>query len=245
MSARLVLFDVDHTLVDVLAFHEPVYAEVLSAIFGVPATLRDITFSGKTTPNIIRELALGAGVPHATVEKQLPAALDRFNAAVVARLPADLRSCVLPGISELLTCLSIHGSVLGVVTGNPPAIGQAVLGRAGLLKHFATSTFGTEARERHELIAIAVRKCASELGMTLHPRDVVVVGDSPHDVLAGRLFGARTLALATGLSSEQELRAARPDFLFADARAHEAICRAIHTSAERPVLRWLLERIAR
>lgn len=227
MKAKLVLFDIDHTLVDVLRFHEPAYAEVLERAFGITAALHEVAFSGKTTPNILRELALRHGLDEVTLERALPAIIDDFDRAVLARLEPDLRPYVLPGVVPLLGCLNARGHALGVVTGNPPEIGRAVLERALLLRYFSVFAFGTEARERSELVALAAAKAAAQFRRAFAPRDVVVVGDSPHDVIAGKRYGARTVAIGTGLSDRHDLEEAQPDLLFADCEQYARICEAI------------------
>ena len=213
-------------------------SEVLRESFGIDVQLRDIGFSGKTTPNILRELAAHHGVVADGIEAALPRMIERFNAGVLARLDPDLRAAVLPGVVELLRCLNAHGQVMGVVTGNPPEIGRTVLERAGLLHYFAVCTYGTEARERSELVALAVRKARDQLYITFKPREVVVVGDSPHDVTAGKSYGARTIAIGTGLSEWHELEAARPDELFPDCRDVPMVCASIAVNAHFAGRRW-------
>ncbi len=227
MRTRLALFDIDHTLVDVLTYHEAAYPATMSAIFGVSKDLRDIEFSGKTTPRIFRELATAAGFSSREVDARLSEALDLFDQIVLAGLDSDLRSHVLPGIPQLLECLRGRGIVLGVVTGNPPEIGKEVLQRSGLRPCFVACAFGTEASERWQLVQLAVERTSRATASSIHPRDVVVVGDSAHDIAAGKRYGATTLALGTGLTPRSELAAADPDFLFPNASDHEAVCRVI------------------
>lgn len=227
MRTRVALFDIDHTLVDVLAYHEPAYSATMSTVFGVAADLHDIDFSGKTTPRILGELAFACGRPSSEIASRLPEALELFGRLVLTGLDDDLRGRVLPGIPELLDCLRRRGIVLGVVTGNPPLIGSAVLNRSGLERWFTACAFGTEASGRWELVQLAVERAARAARMTVRPRDVVVVGDSPHDIAAGKAYGARTVAFGTGLTPASELAAAGPDFLFPNASDHEAVCRAI------------------
>lgn len=230
MERNLVLFDIDHTLVDLLQFHEPAYRLVLSEVYGVQGDLRTIQFSGKTTPNIFRELGGRAGLEPLVIETNLPRALTRFSEIVLKCLDVDLRPHILPGVVELLQCLSKQQCVLGIVTGNPREIGMAVLQRTGLEEYFAACAFGTEAKDRVDLVALAIRRARKRCDYDFIPTEVTVVGDSPHDVVSGKRIGARTVALATGLSPRAELLATGPDFVFDNCADYQLICRAIMDS---------------
>jgi phosphoglycolate phosphatase len=216
VKPQLILFDIDHTLVDVLAFHEPAYTKALREIYEVEVSLRDIEFSGKTTPNIIRELARFRGVADERIEESLGRALDKLAHAIVANLGSDLRENILPGVVDVLRSLRADGITLGIVTGNPRPIGEEVLRRAGLLRYFAVRVFGDEAVERWQLVALAIERAQRLLGWRLEIERVVVIGDSPHDVHAGRAAGAATVALGTGLHHNDDLEASDPDVLLPD-----------------------------
>jgi phosphoglycolate phosphatase-like HAD superfamily hydrolase len=224
---RLVLFDIDHTLVDVQRFHEAAYEAVVRKHAGVAVRLRDIQFAGKTTPNIFRELYALAGLPEGAVEPALPALLADFRTAVVEQLGESLAGDLLPGVPDLLRCLAARGHLLGVVTGNPPEIGRTVLERAGLLPWFQVFAFGTEAPQRPALVGIAAGRAQALTGEAFPPERVVVVGDTPYDVDAGKRFGARTVAVGTGLYTRDELAAAGPDLILASFADHAAACAAL------------------
>jgi phosphoglycolate phosphatase-like HAD superfamily hydrolase len=226
-AARLALFDIDHTLVDVLRFHEPALELALFEVFGVRASLRSIQFSGQTTVNILRTLALSAGVSAPAVATGLPDALKEFTRLLIDGLDTDLRASVLPGVRPLLDDLQRRGLTLGVASGNPRAVGLEVLERADLDHHFSIWGFGDEAADRRGVVSMAVTRAALLLGNHLQPAQVVVVGDSIRDVEAAKAIGARAVALATGLATARELLAARPDHLLLDLTDTEFASRLI------------------
>ena len=221
---RLVLFDIDHTLVDVQALHNPAYEASILEAHGVAVRMQDITYAGKTTPNILRDLCAHVGVGEEATESCLPDLLGAFIGRVVAGMAADLRPNVLPGVNELLACLRERGHLLGVVTGNPPEIGREVLRRAGLIGHFELFAFGTEARERWELVALAIEKARELVGEAIPPERVVVIGDTPFDVEAGKVVGTRTVLVGTGVYSRAELEGAAADLLLPNFADHAAAC---------------------
>jgi phosphoglycolate phosphatase-like HAD superfamily hydrolase len=221
------VFDIDHTLVDVLRFHEAAFRRTLAVAYGVRVELRAIDFSGETTVNLLRRLAAFSGLSDHASEAGLGQALAVYCRVLVEELDPDLRGHLLPGVRELLTLLDRRGVLLGVASGNPRAVGLEVLRRADLLHHFSVTAFGDEAVDRAGVVAIALTRAATVLGSHLRPASAVVIGDSVRDVEAGRAAGARTMALATGLSSWAELSAARPDHLLADLADVEQAARLI------------------
>jgi phosphoglycolate phosphatase-like HAD superfamily hydrolase len=223
----LILFDVDHTLVDVQALHNPAYEASILEAHGAAVRMQDITYAGKTTPNILRDLCAHVGVGSEATEACLPDLLRAFIGRVLAGMAEDLRPNVLAGVNELLACLTARGHLLGVVTGNPPEIGREVLLRAGLLDHFQLLTFGTEARERWQLVALAAEKAAALAGAPIGPERTVVIGDTPFDVEAGKRFGARTVLVGTGVYSRTELEAAAADLLLPSFADYGAACERV------------------
>jgi phosphoglycolate phosphatase len=224
MPRRLILFDIDHTLLEVLRYHEAAYEAAIHAHTGLQVRLRDIQFAGKTTPNIFRELCALAGVPAPAVEAKLPDLLDTFRLALVNQLGASLEGDLLPGVPQVLRCLTERGHLLGVVTGNPPEIGRTVLERAGLLRWFHVFAFGTEAPQRPALVGLAIERARALTGEMFPPENVVVVGDTPYDVDAGKQSGTRTVAVGTGLYSHADLAAAGPDLILPSFADHERAC---------------------
>ncbi len=188
----LVLFDIDQTMVDVLPQQATAFAATFQAVYAVSGALEDVAFAGKTTPNILREVARLHGVPPGDIEARLPVALETLTAHLAPALDHDLRGTRFPGVVEVLEALTATPHLLGVLTGNPPAIGELILRRAGLARYFAFGTYGTEAPTRTDLVRLSIQK-AMRIIPTLLPAHTLVIGDSCADVRAAREAGARAI----------------------------------------------------
>jgi phosphoglycolate phosphatase-like HAD superfamily hydrolase len=193
-------------------------------VFHIPGRLTDIAFSGKTTPNILREVCALHGLPAEQVEAALPEAIRILTERLFEEAGTDLSGAVLPGVRPLLDCLNARGHLLGILTGNPPEMGSRVLAGACLRDYFRLFTFGTEARERTALVQLSLMKAQRDHHFDGDGRAVAVVGDSVHDVACAKPVGALSVAVATGVHSREELRAAGADHVFPSCEPSEEIC---------------------
>jgi phosphoglycolate phosphatase-like HAD superfamily hydrolase len=225
---RLVLFDIDGTLLSSgRAARESVLA-ALERIFGWkgPGAADGYDFSGKTDPQILREL-VGAAVGEERLGRDLPRALDLYLEELEKRLdPAAV--AVKPGIPELVDRLSSDPRVtLGLLTGNVERGARLKLEPPGLNRYFLFGAFGSDSPDRYLLPAVAIERARQSTGRIFAGKSVVIVGDSIHDVACGRSLGVRSVAVATGPTSRDRLLAEKPDAFFEDfsdvGRAFEAI----------------------
>jgi phosphoglycolate phosphatase-like HAD superfamily hydrolase len=210
---KLILFDLDQTLVDVLSHHEAAYEQMFEEVFGVAAKLTDIEFWGKITPNIIEEMARLKRVPKSEVRRRLPEAMEKLEAYFQKSLRKG-KVKVLPGVRRLLADLKRRGHALGVLTGNPEGITRAVLKRCGLEGYFDFLIYGSKARRRSELVGEAIAQAGRRFDKRFEGKDVVIIGDSTHDIECGKPYGALTIAVATGFHSKRKLKQHKPGHLF-------------------------------
>lgn len=231
---RLVLFDIDGTLLSCGRHVRPIFRQALHEVFGpeVEIDVEDYDFAGKTDPRIVVDLVTAGGRPAA----QVRAALGRMRERFVALLDRRLRSehvRVLPGVSELLAGLgSASGLTLGLVTGNWSDGARVKLSRAGLTETFACGAFGDDGEDRNLLPPRALERAAELMGRRLDPREVLLIGDTPLDVACARAHGIPVLAVATGSCGAESLRAAGADWVVNDLRAAR---RAVPALAALPV----------
>ena len=212
---RLILFDIDGTLVRGGPAREA-FGIALEASFGTKGAIDGHDFSGKTDPQIARELLLGGGLKPEEVEQGLARLWARYLAELEARL-ALAPMQVIPGVGRLLAALEeVPRAALGLVTGNIASGAQLKLGSAGLAKYFRVGGFGSDDEVRNRLPGIAIGRAGEAWGQEFRRTEVWVIGDTPLDVECGRHAGVRTLAVATGRHRLEELEACRPDAVVED-----------------------------
>ena len=228
---RLVLFDIDGTLLSAGRVARDAILRSLKTSFGWNATedhedRGKFDFSGKTDPQIVRELVLD-DVGRDRFEAGLSQALEIYLAELERQL-APGTVVPKPGITELLERLAAEPRVtLGLLTGNLERGARLKLGPPGFNRYFPFGAYGSDSADRYQLPPIAVERALAHTGRRFEGKSVVIVGDSIHDVACGRSLGVRAVAVATGITSTERLAAERPDAIFenfADTdRAFEAI----------------------
>jgi len=212
---KLILIDVDQTLVDALAHHNVAYKKAFKEVFNVDAQLTDIKFAGKIVPNIVQELGELKGIPKDVVKSKLTEAIERVESFFKESVDkGEIK--VLPGVRELLEKLKEMDHILGVVTGNPEGITQSILENGKLKGYFNILAYGSEGKDRVELVGLAIAKAGRKFNTKFYGRDVVIVGDSIHDIECGKPHGSLTIAVTTGFYSKEELMKHSPDYLFND-----------------------------
>ena len=212
---RLLLFDVDGTLLRGGPAKEA-FRLAMTGVFGTTGKIDEHEFSGKTDPQIARELLRGAGLPDSEIERGFPSLWSRYLEELERRLPARPPE-LLPGVSELLDALEAEaGAALGLVTGNIVGGARLKLGAVGLSGRFEVGGYGSDEEVRNRLPAVALRRARERWGVEFDPGSVVVIGDTHRDVACGRAGGHRTVAVATGRMSRSTLEEAGADHLFDD-----------------------------
>jgi phosphoglycolate phosphatase-like HAD superfamily hydrolase len=224
---RLVLFDIDGTLLSASGISARCLGEALLEVVGQTGPMHGYDYSGKTDPQIVRELMRGVGRGEEEIERRRPEVLERYARRLEASLrPEHVRAK--PGVPVLLGALERDVRVsLGLLTGNLERCAHTKLAALGLAGRFAFGAFGSDREDRYELPALAVARALEATGRAFAGDEVVIVGDSIHDVLCGRDLGARAVAVATGRTSLAALRSHAPAAALQDlsdtARALEAI----------------------
>jgi phosphoglycolate phosphatase-like HAD superfamily hydrolase len=225
-GTRLILFDIDGTLLSAgRAARESILA-ALRAVLGWDGTADGIDFSGKTDPQILREL-VEESVGADRLQAELAPVLDRYVAELRKRLHPEA-VVPKPGIPELLERLAREPNVvLGLLTGNIERGARLKLDPPDFNRFFPFGAFGDDSADRYCLPAFAVARARERTGRDFAGESVVIIGDSVHDVGCGRPLGARTIAVATGPTSAETLAAERPHALFGDFSDVRAAAEAI------------------
>jgi phosphoglycolate phosphatase len=216
----LVLWDVDGTLVDSAGHGRHAFEEAFEEVVGrLPER---VEYAGRTDHEIALSMLNGSS-------EHLPALLERLVERLATRkeaIAADGR--VYPGVAETLAALhAADGVINSLLTGNLEANAAVKVGAFGLDRwlDFHAGAYGSDPHERRsDLVAIARERAAERYGELA---DVVLVGDTPLDVLAAREAGARAVAVATGFADPDALRESEPDALLEDLSDTGAALRAI------------------
>lgn len=215
MSGRkLLLFDIDGTLILSGRAGEASLYRAVEEAFDVPANSVKVLMAGATDGAIARELLEKNDI--APSMENITKLLDRYLHLLELSLPSS-QGFVLPGILELLELLKQRRDcVIGLLTGNIRRGAKIKLSHFGVWEFFEFGAFADDHFDRNQLGPVA-RMRASELhGEEFAPENIFVIGDTPKDIACGRAFGAKTVAIATGMYTYRDLAAHAPDFLFED-----------------------------
>ena len=213
---KLVLFDIDGTLLSCGPQVRPVFAGALMEIFGTTGAIDAYDFTGRTDPGIVLDLVRGAGVPDAVARAALPRMRELYTGRLEQSLDrAGMR--LLPGVVEILDRLSGREDVvLALLTGNWQPGAKAKLSRFDLNGYFPFGAFGCDGIDRSDLPPVALDRAERATGRRFRPEEVLIVGDSIHDVSCAHAHGISCLAVETGRTPGEALRAAGADWVIAD-----------------------------
>lgn len=214
---RLVLFDIDGTMLWTDGAGRSAIRQALATEFGIEGPFDNVRFDGKTDPQIIREILELADHPNPVSEDDIAAVCARYLELLQYELKMrQSRVQVLPGVREVLSEFEGRSEVvLGLLTGNLERGAYLKLTAADLEpERFSVGAFGSDAAHRSDLPAIAVERTVRKHGWAPEREDVVIVGDTPADMTCGNGIGARAIGVATGSYSVAELRGAGGDAAF-------------------------------
>lgn len=220
---RLLLFDIDGTLVRTAGAGKRSMEAAFEQVFGVSNGFRDIPMMGRTDPAILREALENHGIP------QDRGRIERFRSLYFETLESEIlrpregkRVC--EGIPALMDALKDRPDVLlGLLTGNWRTSALMKLRYFQLDAYFQLGAFADDSEDRNTLVPVAVRRAGEYLPAGIAPDDVFVIGDTPLDVACARPHGARTVAVATGFHSREDLENSGADFVFENLGETEAV----------------------
>jgi phosphoglycolate phosphatase len=206
---RLVLFDIDGTLILSGGAGEKAFGHACSMEFDVPNATEHLQFAGRTDPSIVRDFFIRNHIEPSAEN------FRRFFDCYVFWLDyilARSNGVVLPGVMGLLRDLRTVSQppVIGLLTGNIRLGAQIKLTHYNLWHDFATGGFGDDHEDRNCLAAIAQSRGEKLLGEKLRGDQILVIGDTPRDIECAKSINARVLAVATGNYKHEQLRSYNP-----------------------------------
>jgi phosphoglycolate phosphatase len=224
---RLVLWDIDQTLIDLRGAGRDWYSRVLSEVLGVTMTGMP-PFFGRTELAITSELLVAHGVePDEDLIRKIWTGLVAASEQAIPRLPE--LGVVLPGAATALAALApVDGMVQSLVTGNLREIAWHKLSAFNLHRHldFEIGGYGSLSAHRPDLVAYAVEQAGARHS-PFAAKSVVVIGDTPHDIDAALAHGAVAIGVATGRFDEAALRDAGAHVVLADLSETPAVLAAV------------------
>jgi phosphoglycolate phosphatase len=209
MTDKLVLFDIDETLIDAGRAGTRALNNTFIELFNVKNAFRDIKMAGMTDLQIIKEGLRIQGL----AEKN--GAVDMVVIRYLELLAKEIENPwkkVKPGVFEILDTLAGESVPIGILTGNMEEGARIKLTPFGLNRYFAAGSFGSDDEDRDMLLPIAIRKF-SILGINTIPEKCVVIGDTPRDVRCSKVHGAHSIGVATGPYSKDSLKDAGADIV--------------------------------
>ena len=225
---KLVLFDIDGTLVLTGGAGIRAMNRACEELVGHPHALAGIPVAGRTDRIILTDVVARAG--HALDDGLLERLRDRYISHLRDEIERPGRTqsfeslgarggvkAVMPGIRELLDVLEQRDDVfLGLLTGNFQAGARIKLEHFDLWRYFRCGAYGDDAADRNELVPFALER-ARRCGLPdIAPEHILVVGDTPHDVACARAAGATPVGVATGGFTVEQLRDSGADIVFQD-----------------------------
>jgi phosphoglycolate phosphatase-like HAD superfamily hydrolase len=212
---RLVLWDIDGTLLHTSAVGIKAFAKALHMRFNVPNATEGFNFSGRTDTGVAREIF---------VKNQIETSKENFEHFFdyyidwLAHMITEIRGEVLPGALKLIEefCALPEPPVMGLLTGNIRLGAEIKLRHFDLWEHFATGAFADDHEDRNQIAVVAHQRGGQLLGKKLRGEETLVIGDTPLDIACGRAIGAKVLAVATGGSKLEELLKHKPDWAVKD-----------------------------
>lgn len=219
---RLVLFDIDGTLIDSGGAGVRALNRAMMELFSVPDAFYGISMAGKTDTQIIKE-----GLARHSIRGD--GIIDEVIGAYLRCLSDEIqndRKHVKPGIYELLTGLrEVRHVCTGLLTGNLEQGARIKLEPFRLNDFFPSGAFGSDDEDRNNLLPIAVRRFSILFRAEIDIRRCIVIGDTPRDVECAHVHGAVCIGVSTGPYSYEDLKAAGADYVVETLADRESVLR--------------------
>jgi len=231
MLKKLVLFDIDGTLLTVNSVNRRILMDALKEVYGTEGSAGTHNFAGKMDSIIIYEVLQNAGLSDAEITEKFERAkqtyIDMFRSHAK---PSDVM--LMEGIRELLDRLSARSElILGLLTGNFEGSGRHKLLLPEINHYFPFGAFADDGLHRNELPPIAVEKAYQLTGKRFSEQEIVIIGDTEHDIVCARVLNAKSIAVATGTYTTEELQKHNPHILYENLSQTEIVISEILQSS--------------
>ncbi len=223
---KIVLFDIDGTLVRTGKAGIKAFAKAFSTEFGLHDGAENLKFAGRTDYSLVREFFMHHGI------EPTPAHFDRFFGVytkLLQEIIVQSDGAIIEGVEKFMKDLRAlqQPPAIGLLTGNIRRGAEIKLRRYSLWDEFEFGAFADDHEERDCIAAIAKHRAVEFIGQKVAEDEVLVIGDTPLDIRCARAIGAKVIAVATGGHAHHELKEHKPDWAVVnlDAVRAEEICR--------------------
>jgi phosphoglycolate phosphatase-like HAD superfamily hydrolase len=222
---KLVLFDIDKTLIQGAKSHRVAFSEAFKKVYGVDTAIDVINHAGMTDQQIIIEVLKKNGLKEEVIKSKIRQCTEVMVGCFEKNVGKE-EIIVLDGVRELLEELNKHNFLMGLVTGNLEPIARGKLMKVNLNHYFKFGGFGNEDINRTNLVKLAIKKAKENFAFE-SDNNIFLFGDTPRDINAGKESGVITVGVATGIHSEKELKNAGADFVLKDLKDTNQILKII------------------
>jgi phosphoglycolate phosphatase-like HAD superfamily hydrolase len=212
---KLLLFDIDGTLIRGSYGHARSYSLAIKEIYGIEITVDWKSNQGLTDSHIIKKILKQKGLKEKEIQPKLQSCMAKME-VLYKTIVRDYTIIPLAGVKNLLKKLRNDHVHLGLVTGNLEGIAKLKLKNAGIFDYFKFGGYGSEHENRSILIELALSKAKKNLYLTFNQTNVFYIGDTPKDILAGKTAGIKTIGVATGIYPSAQLHNAGADLILED-----------------------------
>lgn len=223
----IVLLDIDGTLIRTGRAGSRAMNRAFEDLFGVAGAFDGVEMAGRTDKWIVDDAAARAGIDMTGGNFQ------RFRDRYFSRLTETLREPspgkgVLPGVRRLLDTIDTRDDIFpALLTGNCEEGARIKLQHFDIWKHFRCGAYGDEISDRNALFGVALERAQACGAPYVHASDVIVIGDTVHDVTCAKAAGARSVAVATGPCDVDTLRKSGADVVVRDLTDTDAFFRML------------------
>jgi len=206
---KLVLFDIDGTLITAGGAGTRSMNFAFKELFGIEEAFRNISMAGKTDIEIIKEGFTMHGITN--WDRNVGTMKNMYLQFLATEIDNPQRR-LHPGILTAIEVLQNNGIPLGLLTGNLEQGAQIKLGACGIYNYFLDGAFGSDHEDRDMLLPIAIQKFSAR-GFDFDLRECIIIGDTPRDVQCAKIHDAQCIAVATGPYSKEDLRHSGADMV--------------------------------
>jgi phosphoglycolate phosphatase len=206
---KLVLFDIDGTLIRTGGAGVKAFEQTFAEVFGIPEATHTLNFSGRTDVSLVRECFVLHGIEaDETNFRRFFDAYPAYLERLLYTLPGGICEGIVPFMENLFS--TPQRPVVGLLTGNIRRGAELKLRRYELWDKFELGAFADDHEDRNCIAGLAMSRGEQLLQQKLSGREILVIGDTPLDVACAKSIGAKVIAVATGTFTMAQLKESNP-----------------------------------